>query len=874
MKVDEIRELYLKFFEKKNHTRVPSDSLIPQNDPSLLFTGAGMNQFKEYFLGIKKDLKRATSSQKCLRTGDLDEVGKTPYHHSFFEMLGNFSFGDYFKNEAIHWAWEFLTRDLQISKEKLRISVHQKDEEAYTLWKESIGVRPEWIYKLGDKGNFWPSNAPKDGPNGPCGPCSEIYFDQGEDPKNPHTCHVECDCRRFTEIWNLVFTQFDRQEGGVLKPLAQKNIDTGMGLERLACVLQGKKTNFEIDTFQPINQGIERALGLKVSEKNRNHLHAISDHLRATVFALADGVLPSNEGRGYVIRKLIRRALWHARQLKGDHLEEPFLYSVVSSVVEVMKNPYPYLRDAMESISSILKGEEERFLNTLETGLRILEDKLKALREQEKNQLSGETVFELYDTYGFPLELTRQIAESRKVTLDDPTFESLMEQQRKRAKESSPIATEIFVTSVLERKLMERPFTKFLGYKDYESRSKVLYAEIKKDQGIVVLDQTPFYGESGGQVGDRGVLENAQFRAEVLDTQKKDHYALHFIRVEKGCLKTGDTVQAKIDVQRRENAMRNHTATHLLHAALRNLLGKQVRQLGSLVSPEKLRFDYSYPSALTQDQIKTIEDTVNQEILRNQPVKKEEKFIDEAKKEGAIAFFGEKYGKTVRVVTVEGFSKELCGGTHCDWTGQIGILVIASDSSIASGTRRIEALTGRGAMNYLRMMRAQLGEISQYLKTSPQDIMGRLLKLQEALKKLEKEKNQGFSTKLSEDEIVRKTKPIGKYLLTSLVLKDFQLPQLRHLSDDLRSKNKNLIYFLGSMSEGKINFLLGMSPHLKDSGLNMLELSKEISPLLQAHSGGRVDLVQGGAPNDGQLESKEQILQSTIETYLIKKTEK
>ncbi len=864
MKVDEIRKKYLDYFAKKGHTVVPSDSLVPQNDPTLLFTGAGMNQFKEYFLGVKTDLKRATSSQKCLRTGDLEEVGRTPFHHSFFEMLGNFSFGDYFNREAIHWAWEFLTQELHISPERLRISVHKDDEESYLIWKNEIKIKPEWIEKCGDKSNFWPSNAPKDGPNGPCGPCSEIYYDQR--PNDGPGGSIEDDSGRFAEIWNLVFTQFDRQEGGKLIPLKQKNIDTGMGLERLACVLQSKETNYEIDSFEKINMAIENCLGVKVPKESRKNLYAISDHIRAIVFTIADGVIPSNEGRGYVVRKLIRRALWRAHELTPTrHLENPFLFQVVHAVVDVMHKPYQELVQAALSIMSTIKGEEERFLDTLDTGLSILQTRLKNIKDK---MLPGEIVFELYDTYGFPDELTKIIAVERGLEIDQAGFDKLMNEQRKRAKDATQISGAIFTTSDLEKKIAALPATKFLGYDSLEAKAKILFSEMKEDEGVIVLDQTPFYGESGGQVGDQGFIKNDSFQAKVTDAQKKDSVILHYVKIIKGRPEPGIAVHLTVDKNRRERAMRNHTATHLLHAALRTVLGNQVRQLGSLVAPEKLRFDYSYSQAMTAEQMKMIEDMVNAEILKDAQVTKEEKPLEEAKKDGALAFFGEKYGKTVRVVSIPDFSKEFCGGTHCDRTGQIGLFVITSDSSIASGTRRIEALTGEGALEYARFLRAQVSELAQTLKTTPDKLSERVNKLQENLKKLEKQKDQIVTAKADPKKILDNAKPAGPVQFASHWEKGLDVGELRRLSDDLRSRSQKTVYFLGSENEDKIHFVLGVSHDLAKSSLDARQLAKELSSFLNASGGGRADLVQGGAPNQKQFQERWQEISDRAVHYL------
>ena len=854
MKTDEIRDRFLKFFKQRDHSLVRSDSLVPQNDPTLLFTGAGMNQFKDYFLGVKKDLKRAASSQKCLRTGDLDEVGRTPYHHSFFEMLGNFSFGDYFKHEAIRWAWEFLTVEMGLPPERLRISVHREDDEAFRLWHDGIKIRENWIYKLDDKTNFWPSNAPKEGPNGPCGPCSEIYFDQGEDPKNPHPCSVDHDCGRFAEIWNLVFTQYDRREGGKLVPLKQKNIDTGMGLERLACVMQKKKTNFEIDVFEPINEAVKRALG--AAGRGSNHIYAISDHVRAITFAITDGVLPSNEGRGYVIRKLIRRSLWRAHEFlgRGKLLEKPLLHEIVPAVVLVMKPAYPDLEEARPSVQTTLRGEEERFLATLATGSEKLAQRIEELRKGGDRKLPGEIVFELYDTYGFPDELTNTIAHEQGFEIDQKGFDRLMAEQRKRGKQSSALADTIFVTTELEKRLSEIPKTLFLGYEKLTATAKVLLAEIRGQKGIVVLDRTPFYAESGGQVGDQGWLKTKISNARVTDTQKKERVFVHTIEIKKGTLHVGEEVEAEVDADRRVRAMRNHTATHLLHAVLRELFGTQVRQLGSLVHPDRLRFDYSFSRALTDEEISRVESNVNAEILGDKPVQKDEKEFDQAKKEGAIAFFGEKYGDRVRVVTVPGISKEFCGGTHCERTGQIGAFVITSESSIASGVRRMEALTGEGALLYIQRLRAQIDTAAQKLRVAPGDLIDRLEKLQSRVRQLERE-GGSRAADVDPEVLLKKSRKAGSLHIVAEKL-EVGREELRRISDSLRSQAKQTVWFLFARNEGKLHFLLGLSADLKSSPLDARILGKDLYSFFGGAGGGRKDLAEGGGTDPEAFDKK------------------
>jgi alanyl-tRNA synthetase len=865
---NDLRKAYLDFFKSKEHRVVASDSLVPQNDPSLLFTGAGMNQFKEYFLGVKKDLKRAATSQKCLRTGDLDEVGRTPFHHSFFEMLGNFSFGDYFKKEAIEWAWEFLTRTLSIPKERLRITVHEKDTEAFEIWNKVIGLPKDWIFLCGDKSNFWPANAPKDGPNGPCGPCSEIYFDQ-----NPGIQGTPVDdSGKYAEIWNLVFTQYDRQDGGKLVPLANKNIDTGMGLERLACVLQGKASNFEIDMFQPIHDAILQALDLDRKQIQTKHLYTISDHLRAAVFSIADGVVPSNEGRGYVIRKLIRRAIWQAHQLvPGKKLSGPFLFKAAPSVIKAMGDTYPELREAADNIKMVLSQEEERFLRTLEDGIRILNVQLANYKKQGLKTLPAETVFELYDTFGFPEELTRHIAEAEGFGIDHAGFEKLMENQRARSKEGSKITAEIFASSGLDKIPADIPATVFLGYDTVWSKAKVLWHQTEGKRATVLLDQTPFYAESGGQVGDQGSIEGQGLKLKVLDTKKLDKYSLHQAEILEGSIKNGMTVEAGVDSALREDTMRNHTATHLLHAALRSTLGNSVRQLGSLVAPDRLRFDFSFGRAVTPEELRSIERAANEQILMDRPVQKETKSLEEAKNEGALAFFGDKYGHKVRMVSIPEFSKELCGGTHCDRTGQIGMLIITGESSVASGVRRIEAVTGRQALNYVRGLQDQLSGISKALKVGIADIPARIEKLMENLKAQKKAGAQAAAGQTDSKTILAQARTVGSCHLVVTLLENAGIPALRDLATRLREEGKKLVFAIATTQEGKLNVIVGKSSDLQKSALDMKDLFGRLSSLLHITGGGKPDLVQAGGPDQGLFSANKQAIEDVIAAYLSEK---
>ncbi len=701
MSTDDIREQFLIFFEKKGHKRFPSDSLVPEGDPTLLFTGAGMNQFKPYFLGTKKGLRRAASSQRCLRAGDLDEVGHTPTHHTFFEMLGNFSFGDYFKEEAILWGWEFLTGTLGIPPDRLAVSVYEKDEEAYEIWADKIKAPKKRIFKFGPKENFWPSNVQTEGPNGPCGPCSEIFYDR--DPKNQSTKYDE---RRFFEIWNLVFTQYERMEDGSLRDLPAKNIDTGMGLERIASVLQGAKTNFDIDIFQPIVKHIldstEGRRGEELKEK-RAWVNRIADHARAVTFAVLDGVIPSNKERGYVVRTLIRRASFSARTLG---IKTPFLFKTVPVVAQTLRGPYPDVWESRERISRVILNEEESFEKTLEQGLTMEEDLLERLYREGKKTLPGKDIFYLYDTLGLPLDLIRYAAEQKKIALDDAGFKKELARQRERSKRGSRMKGEVFGGDVAKQAQLDFKTT-FVGYETCHLENAEVVAILKEGERVkeakegeaveIFLNKTPFYGEQGGQIGDTGTLFSETLSVRIEDAQHLGETLVHYGKVEKGCLKEGDRITARVDEARRRETMKNHTATHLLHAVLRETLGPHATQAGSYVGPDRLRFDFMHPKPLTSDEIRRVEERVNSCIDRDDTAQPREMSREESRKEGAIAFFGEKYGEQVRVLTISDYSKELCGGTHVSKTGTIDFFWIVSEGSIGSGIRRIEALTGKEA---------------------------------------------------------------------------------------------------------------------------------------------------------------------------------
>jgi len=845
MKVDEIRDRYLRFFEERGHRIYPSDSLVPASDPSLLFTGAGMNQFKDEFLGKVKGSRRAVTCQKCLRTGDLENAGKTAGHHTFFEMLGNFSFGDYFKKDAILWAWEFLTKELGLKEKDLWVSVYSADKEAYEIWRDIVKIPKEKILKLGEKENFWPANAPAEGPNGPCGPCSEIFFG-GPDG---------------VEIWNLVFTQFDRKEGGKLEHLPNKNIDTGMGLERIARVMQGKNTNFEIDSFEPITKAI---LDLsrspngngEVSPVRRTgtgqNVNAIADHIRAVTFAISDGVLPSNEERGYVIRKLIRKAFWYGR---GIGFDKPVLYKIVPVVAQVMKKHYPELTDHRENISRIVMEEEKRFKNTLDEGFERLKTML--AESNASGILLGEVVFKLYDTYGFPMELTQEIAETEGVKVDIKGFEALMENQRVVSKQGSKIAGNIFdagdsvniklpdvSTFVEDKEELDTCVVQMIS-------SGSLKNEIgKKEKAGIFLKETNFYGEKGGQIGDTGViLKEGKIIADVINAVDIAGRIQHQIEMKEGVLKTGDKITARIDAGRRHDIRKNHTATHLLHNALRKVLGMHVKQAGSLVAPERLRFDFTHFKAVTDEELSRIEEIVNENIKKDSGVRISELSLEEAKKKDVIALFGEKYGDVVRMVSVGDYSKELCGGTHVTRTGEIGIFKIVSESSIASGMRRIEAITGKPAYEKIQQEESLIKEVASELNVKPEDIVKEIERLASRLKQTEKaldifiDKN----TRDSVSDLLGSAKKIKDIDVIIDEVKNADSGLLRKNADLIKDKFNNGIFALLAEKDGKIAMVVGVGKLLQARKIDAVKILNDIGADFGIKGGGRSDFAQAGS---------------------------
>ncbi|MFK4025608.1 alanine--tRNA ligase [Stutzerimonas balearica] len=860
MKSAEIREAFLRFFEEKGHTRVASSSLIPANDPTLLFTNAGMNQFKDCFLGLeKRAYTRATTSQKCVRAGgkhnDLENVGYTARHHTFFEMLGNFSFGDYFKRDAIHYAWEFLTSDkwLKLPKEKLWVTVYATDDEAYDIWTKEVGVPAERMVRIGDnKGapyasdNFWAM-----GDTGPCGPCTEIFFDHGEHIWGGPPGSPEEDGDRYIEIWNNVFMQFNRTADGVLHPLPAPSVDTGMGLERISAVLQHVNSNYEIDLFQSLLNAAADAIGCR--NEGQASLKVVADHIRSCGFLIADGVTPSNEGRGYVLRRIIRRACRHGNKLGA---KGAFFHKIVAALVAEMGDAFAELRQQQAHIERVLRNEEEQFAKTLEQGLRILEQDLASL---EGSVIPGAVVFKLYDTYGFPVDLTNDIARERNLTLDEAGFEREMEAQRERARSASAFGMDYNSLVKIEGE------TEFRGYQTTRDAGKVvaLFKEgmsVQKltagEEGVVVLDRTPFYAESGGQVGDCGYLAAEGVRFDVRDTTKAGAAFLHHGVLDSGSLEIGAQIEAVVDDSVRQSTALNHSATHLLHAALRKLLGEHVSQKGSLVDSQRLRFDFSHFEAIRPEQIKALEDLVNAEIRRNTAVEIEETDIDTAKSKGAMALFGEKYGDTVRVLSMgSGFSVELCGGTHVARTGDIGLFKIISEGGVAAGVRRIEAVTGAAALAYLNQAEEQLREAAGLVKGSRDNLLDKLAGVLERNRQLEKELEQlkAKAASAAGDDLAGSAIDVGGVRVLAARLDGLDGKALLALVDQLKNKLGSAVILLGGAQEDKVVLVAGVTQDLT-TRFKAGELMKQAAAAVGGKGGGRPDMAQGGGTDVGALD--------------------
>ncbi len=856
--LNELREKYLEFFESKGHLRLPSFSLIPQGDNSLLLINSGMAPMKKYFTGeVTPPRRRVTTCQKCIRTGDIENVGYTDRHGTYFEMLGNFSFGDYFKREAISWAWEFFTQVLEMPKEKLYISVYENDDEAWDIWTKEIGVEESHMKRLGKEDNFWEHGS------GPCGPCSEIYFDRGEKYGcGKPDCGVGCECDRYVEVWNNVFSQFNNDGHGNYTDLAQKNIDTGMGLERLACVMQGVDNLFLVDTVQNIMKKICEIAGVRYGDDKKTDvsLRVITDHIRSTVFMIGDGVLPSNEGRGYVLRRLLRRAARHGKLLG---IQGAFLKDVVDTVIQENQTAYPELVEKRETIKKIITFEEESFAKTIDQGLSLLNA---LIDKADSKVFSGEHAFTLNDTYGFPLDLTKEILSERGMEVDEERFRQLMQEQRERARNARKDAGadawkgEGSAAAGL-------PQTVFTGYAQMEGEGQVL-AIVRNGQRVdsagegaevsVVLDTTPFYGEGGGQVGDTGVLEAEGVSVDVVDTTKHEDVYLHRAVVREGALNVGDKLTAKVDSLRRSAIMRNHTAAHLLQAALRKVLGTHVEQAGQLVNDQHVRFDFTHFSALTPEELLQVESLVNEEILKAVPVSMVEMGIEEARRSGAMALFGEKYGDVVRVVSVEdGFSKELCGGTHMDNTARLGLFKIVSESSVASGVRRIEGVTGTGVLAMLGMQMATLRQTAQAMKVAnPMELPLHAGQMMAQIKDKDKE-IESLNAKLAQNRlegVFQNAQDVEGVKVVYALLSGTGSDALRALCDKAKEHQEAIVAVFAGVSDGKATLAAVCSKAAQEKGLKAGVLVKEVAQLCGGNGGGRPDFAMAGAKDQSKLD--------------------
>ena len=848
MDTNKIRQSFLDFFHSKNHEIIASSSLVPNNDETLLFTNAGMVQFKDVFLGTEsKNFRRATTSQRCIRAGgkhnDLENVGYTLRHHTFFEMLGNFSFGDYFKEDAIKYAWEFLTEVLKLDKQKLWITVYKDDDEAEEIWKNIIGVDPKRIARLGDDDNFWSM-----GDTGPCGPCSEIFYDHGDHIEGTPPGADGDEGDRFIEIWNLVFMQFNRDETGKMKPLPKPSVDTGMGLERIAAVLQGVNSNYDIDVFKDLISASEKILGSKKSASHK----VIADHIRSSAFLISDGVIPEKEGRGYVLRRIMRRGIRHGYKIGA---KEPFMHLLVKDLVNLMSSGYPEIKAKEKEITKTIKNEEYKFFETLEKGIDILENEISSM---SNNLISGDIVFKLHDTYGFPFDLTADIAREKKLLIDEERFNVCMSNQKESSKASSS-----FVSSLPEALGVQE--TKFLGYKDLESNSEVLviWKDLKridsaknKEEIFLATNQTPFYAESGGQIGDRGKFASKSSTGSILDCKKQGKVYIHKALVEKGKIKTGDVIKMSVEKEKRSAIAIHHSSTHLVHAALRQVLGDHVQQKGSLVDENKLRFDFSHDKPLTQNEITQIETIVNKQGLNNSEVKTELMNIDDALKSGAMALFGEKYDDEVRVLTMgdDSYSVELCGGTHVKRTGDIGFFAITNQSSVASGIRRIEAVGGLKSFEYIKKIRDVNILLQNTLNVSVDDIQDKINSLIEENKKLKKDSKNINSTKsilFSESYEIKD----WKLIIEQVEIKDTK--DLRSLVDEKKNTNEKVCVVIFTETNNKVAIVCGITNNLTDS-LSAKDIISNITAQIGGKGGGRSDFAQGA----GEIKSSKEFVTS------------
>ena len=876
---NDTRRKFLEYFHQRGHRIVNSSSLVPADDPTLLFTNAGMNQFKDVFLGReRRDYLRATTSQKCVRAGgkhnDFENVGKTARHHTFFEMLGNFSFGDYFKSEAIPLAWELVTGVYGLKPEQLWITVYRDDDDAHRIWNREVGVPAGRIFRLGEKDNFWAM-----GDTGPCGPCSEIHFDQGPagSEAGHSQCRFPCECGRFVEIWNLVFMEFDRQNSGQLVPLPKPSVDTGMGLERMTAVLQGKHSNYDTDLLKPLTLYAAEIAGRDYGNHKAADvsMRVIADHARAAAFLVSDGVVPSNDGRGYVLRKIMRRAIRHGKLIG---IEDEFLHRMADRVADLMQETYPELASTREYVSRVVCHEEQRFSSTLRIALDQLSEVLARLGPSgsQPGRLPGEVMFKFYDTYGLPLDLMQEIADENRLVLDEEGFKRRLTAQRKRGRASwkeTATATGSSAPPTAEK-------TRFLGYSRLGTdQATIMGIRIQGRQatllpagnvGEVFLDQTPFYAETGGQVGDTGVLQGVEAEAVVQDTfPAHPGYSAHRVRCARGALRVGDTVQARVDAARRDSIRKNHTATHLLHAALRQLVGFHVKQSGSLVAPDRLRFDFTHYAALSPEDLIEIEDLVNRKVMDNLPVTTLVQDLNQAVSEGAMALFGEKYREQVRVVSVDGFSKELCGGTHVSRTGDIGLFKIVSESGIAAGVRRIEAITGRGALLRFREDEALLSQLEGLSKGTRPELVGSVRKYQTSIRSLEKEL-QEMRYRLAQDrvgQLLHAARRVNDVRVLTSVVDRLDKASLRNLADELKSRIGRGVVVLATSDPDRVSLVAAITSNLTP-GLHAGKMVKEIASLVGGGGGGRPDMAEAGGKDPSKLPLALEAVASYVEKHV------
>ncbi|MBU5254929.1 alanine--tRNA ligase [Tissierella praeacuta] len=870
MGLHEIRKEFLDFFKEKEHLVASSFSLVPKNDKSLLLIGAGMAPLKKYFTGEQTPPnKRMATCQKCIRTGDIDNVGKTDRHATFFEMLGNFSFGDYFKREATAWAWEFLTERMGISKEDLWVTIYLEDDEAFEIWNKEVGVPVERIVRLGKEDNFWELEV------GPSGPCSEIYVDRGEKHGcGSPNCKPGCECDRFIEVWNLVFTQFDKDENGVYHSLPNPNIDTGMGLERITCVMEGTKTIFDTEAIREIIKKVEEAAKVKYGNdsKKDESIRVITDHSRAMTFLVSDGVLPSNEGRGYVLRRLIRRAARHGKLLG---IEEEFLSQIVDVVINSWKVEYPEIKEREEQIKKVIKAEEDKFQETIHQGISILEEYIEEIKLNNQNILSGEKAFKLYDTYGFPLDLTKEILEEKNLQVDEDEFNANMEEQRNRARKARDEGDSGWTTGN-EQDLFEGLETTFVGYEKTSIVSEIigLFTNNEKvdklkteEEGIIILNESPFYGESGGQVGDTGIIEGSDFKAIVLDTKhSKGDHLIHIVRITEGVAKVGTKVIASVDDNRRDSIRRNHSATHLLHRALKDVLGEHVNQAGSIVMPNRLRFDFTHFEGVTKEELKDIEKIVNSKILESLEVITIETSLKNAQEMGVVGLFEDKYKDEVRVLTMGDYSKELCGGTHVSNTANIGLFKILSESSIASGVRRIEAITGGSVYEYMNNMEDSIGELADILKTNKNNLLEKARTLVDEAKEKEKE-IESLKAKMASsiaDEILSSKLVVSEVPTIVYKVNNMDMNSLRNLGDEIKNRLGSGVVVLASVKDDKISFVGMVTKDIIEKGIHAGNIIKEVAMKTGGGGGGRADMAQAGGKDINKVDEALSIVPNLI----------